>query len=111
MYIIVYQTAKEKWDILCEFGNKSKREHYGEILKTHVDEMFYYYSWLANFRVVSMAFEPGFWIRLLTCRSGSLWHGSNQKCIKIQNVKAGNLSTTLLVRGSHNYRDNFSKTG
>jgi hypothetical protein len=31
--------------------------------------------------------------------------------MKIQNFKAGNLPTTLLIIGFRNYGDNFNKTG
>ena len=32
-------------------------------------------------------------------------YGSTWKCIEIQNGKEGNLSTTLLIIGFHNYKD------
>ena len=47
---------------------------------------------------------------ILTGRSGSFGYGSTCKCIKIQNVNAGNLSTTLLIIGFRNYIDNDIKT-
>ena len=34
----------------------------------------------------------------------------SSKCIKIQNVRAENLSITLLIIEFHHYRDNYNKT-
>ena len=42
--------------------------------------------------------------------SRSFGNGSTRKCIKIQNDKAGNSSTMLLIIGFHNYGEIFSKT-
>ena len=56
--------------------------------------------------------KPGFRIHhILTCGSGSFGNGSNWKCIKIQNVKAGILSTTLPIMEFHHYKENYNKTG
>ena len=41
--------------------------------------------------------------------SGSFGYGSTWKSIKIQNVKTGNSSTTLLIIGFCNYRENHIK--
>ena len=48
---------------------------------------------------------------IFTGRSGSIGYGSSWKCLQIQNVKPGNLSTTLLIICFGNYRDEHVKTG
>ena len=54
--------------------------------------------------------EPNLMIIYIAYQT-SFGYGSTRKCNKIQIVKVRNLSSTLLIIGFRNYRENYVSTG